>query len=75
MLNHLNVNFRFIGRVLKRYKETEQVQTNKKTGRKRTVRTKAVGKKVRDHFSQKGDQLVRTFAKELDLGRPKWCSG
>jgi hypothetical protein len=45
MLKHLNMKLRFMGKALKRYKETGQVQLKKKTGMKRTVRTKEqVGK-------------------------------
>jgi hypothetical protein len=65
MLKHLKVNLWFIGRSLKRYKNTRQGWPKKKTSRKRTVRTKEVVKKVRERFRRKGDRSMRELAKEL----------
>jgi hypothetical protein len=57
MLKPLNVNLRFIGSTLKKNKETSQVQPIKKTGRKHTVQTNEVVKKVR--------KRIRKMTKEL----------
>jgi hypothetical protein len=38
---HLNLNLRFIGRTLKKYKDISQVELKNKTGRKHPGRTKA----------------------------------
>jgi hypothetical protein len=65
MLKHLNVNLRFIGSTLKKNKETSQVQPIKKTGRKHTVQTKEVVKKVRKRIRKKDYRSVRKMAKEL----------
>jgi transposase len=47
MLKHFNVNLRFIGKTLKRYEETGQMQPKKETPRKSTVRTNEMIKKVK----------------------------
>jgi DNA-binding transcriptional regulator YhcF (GntR family) len=48
MLKHLNANRRFIGRTLKRYKKTGQVQPKKKGGAFQTKR-RSVRKMTKEH--------------------------
>jgi hypothetical protein len=45
----------------------DELKKEKKTGRKRTVKTKQVVKKVSDRFRRKDDRPVHKMAKKLDM--------
>ncbi|XP_031638913.1 uncharacterized protein LOC116351025, partial [Contarinia nasturtii] len=64
-----NINLRFIQRTIKRYKEHETVDVKRKLGRKKSVRTKDLVKKVRDKIRRNNKRSARILAREHNISR------
>lgn len=68
-LKHLNINRDFVYKTIKRYNETGTIDYKKRTGRKRTVRTAALLKVVRERVRRDSRRSIRKLAKDLKQNR------
>lgn len=64
-----NINLRFIQRTIKRYKEHGTVDVKRKPGKKRSVRTKDLVKKVRKKILRNNKRSARILAREHNISR------
>ncbi|XP_031639580.1 uncharacterized protein LOC116351602 [Contarinia nasturtii] len=64
-----NINLRFIQRTIKRYKEHGTVDVKRKPGRKKSVRTKDLVKKVRDKIRRNNKRSARILVREHNISR------
>ncbi|XP_031634454.1 uncharacterized protein LOC116347855 [Contarinia nasturtii] len=68
-LQNEQVCMTFIERTIKRYKERGTVDIQKKPGRKRSVRTKALIKQVKANIRRNRQRSVRKLAQEHNISR------
>ena len=67
LLKAMNINKRLIERTLARYRKTNSVTPARKPGKKRSIRTKANIKKVRERIRRNPAQSMRKIARDLKL--------
>lgn len=63
------INLKFIQRTIKRFKEHGTVEIKRKTGRKRSVRTKKLLKCVREKIRRDGSRSYRKLASEHNISK------
>lgn len=68
-LKHLKVNKRFIERSIKRFRETGSGIYRHNGGRKRTVRTPKLIKKIRERIRRNNAQSARKMSKNMNLSK------
>lgn len=66
-LSHLNLSRLFIYRTIKRFKDTGTVVPKKKPGKKRSARTPAVIKAVKERFRRNPARSARKMAREMNM--------
>lgn len=70
-LQHLNVNKSFVSRTIARYRDTGSVASRPKSGRKKTVTTPEMIRKVKARFDRNPRRSGRKIARELNISRER----
>ena len=65
----LKSNKMFVSRTIARFNETGSIRDRPRTGRKRTVRTRALRKNVKLRIRRKTVRSIRKLAREMNTGR------
>lgn len=70
-LQHLNVNKSFVSRTIARYRDTGSVASRPKSGRKKTVTTPEMIRKVKATIDRNPRRSGRKMARELNISRER----